>query len=132
MPKIRGMNALPITFGKIRMNEIILSAMMFLNIFGYTSVNNELIGQVKRIHQNTPIICPKYTEVDISLGTLQGGTGSISRQDIRLLVSKDSDTEILKFAADRGSLIKIEYDRRRISMCVNNEQVTKVTILENK
>lgn len=106
--------------------------MMLFAMLGYASQSNELIGQVKSVKHFTPIVCPDYNEVDVSLGVLQNGVGSISHQDVRLFVEKESDIAVLKTANESGRLVKIDYDERRFAPCRKDYEVTRVTILELK
>lgn len=112
--------------------KLILYFMLICSLLGYSSQNNELIGQVKSVKHFTPIICPEYDEVDISLGVMQNGVGSMSRQDVRLFIQTVSDVNVLKTANAKGSLVRIDYDERRVAICRTDNEVTKVTILGSK
>ena len=96
---------------------------------GYTSKDNELIGQAKKVRHETPIICPDYANVDISLGVMRNGVGSMSTQDKWLLVRSESDLAKLKKAVEDGSIVKIKYDEYRVAICTPNEFVTSVEIV---
>ena len=99
---------------------------------GDSSRDNELSGQVKKIHSVTPILCPNYKEVDVSLRILRNGMGSVSNQDMILWVPNDDDYEILKKASENGSIVKIKYDvaRDRWFDCVPRETVSHAEIIQ--
>ena len=109
---------------------IMILSMLLLTNCGYSSKNNELIGQVKKVVQNTPLLCDDYTDVDISLGVMRQGVGSMSSEDNYLYVEKDSDIAILKKANETGKLVKIIYDVKRFTFCVEGRKLKSVEILE--
>lgn len=96
--------------------------------FGTSSSNNTLIGQVKKVHSVTPIICGDRTDVDVSLGVIRGGVGSMSTQDMWLTVANPMAVSVLQYAADHGSIVKLTYDVERMTICWNNEEVTGAAI----
>jgi hypothetical protein len=75
------------------------------------------VGQVKKVRLDTPILCPDYHEVDISLGVMRNGVGSMSTNDMTLFIPENLVPE-LKKAAEAGALINFTYDERRASWCV--------------
>ncbi len=98
---------------------------------GYTSVNNELICQPKKLHNETPMICGDYVDVDVSLGAMVNGVGSMSTQDMWLVVPSADDRKSLQAAIDQGKLVKLTYNERRLQICQNaDEVVTSVTVVE--
>lgn len=96
---------------------------------GYSQRDVEVTGQVKRIVSNTPLICSDFMEVDLSLGIIRGGVGSMSTQDMEILINKEQ-ADILKTTEDTGNLVKIKYDEQRINFCSDMRQATQVTILK--
>ena len=84
-------------------------------------------GQVKRVGKETPLLCPDYHKVDISLGVMRNGVGSMSTQDMILFV-EDKDVSALKSAAEAGSIIDFTYDQRRASWCVTDHRMTSFKI----
>ena len=101
---------------------------------GYSSRGNEAIGQPKKISHDTPIFCSDYDSVDISLGVMRNGVGSMSTQDMWFAFAphddqKNEDT-LLKAIKD-GKLVKFTYDYRRLSICQEAPQVTSVEIVED-
>jgi len=97
---------------------------------GYSQRDTEVIGQVKKIHKLTPLICPERIVADISLGVMRGGTGSMSNQDKDLLVTETAQAITLKEAAEKGKLVKITYNVKRLTLCDEEEQIATVSILE--
>jgi hypothetical protein len=109
------------------MNKIAIS-LLVLAACGYSAKNNELIGQVKKVVDQTPIVCPDYVEVDVSLGVIRNGVGSMSREDIKLLVEDQAQVALLKKAAASGQLVSLTYDRARLTICVPEDVVRGVEV----
>ena len=99
-----------------------------LTACGYTSRENEAVGQIKKVMLNTPIICPDFYDIDLSLGVMRNGTGSMSTQDMWIVVSK-SDLSTLKKANEEGGVVKITYDTQRVSFCTDGKIASKVEIV---
>lgn len=119
------------------MKYTVLNLLLMLSIgfslsgcLGYESQDNTLIGQVKKVQQATPIICPNYTRADISLGVMRNGVGSMSSQDIWVYVANNKDLETLNSAVTSGSLVKIKYNTMRAAFCTPNAEVTSVEIAQ--
>jgi hypothetical protein len=94
---------------------------------GMSSRNNELTGQIKRVTRETPILCDDYDEIDVSLGVLRNGNGSVSKEDVNMTVN-DHDVPLLKRAAETGAIVKLTYDQRRVTFCTPKAQVTAVVL----
>lgn len=96
---------------------------------GYSSKDNELVGQVKKVVTQTPILCGDYYEADVSLGVLRNGAGSFSKEDVVLYVQNPTHLPLLKQAAEEGFPVKVGYDIKRVTRCVPEHQLTSVTRL---
>lgn len=108
----------------------VLAAAAMLQGCGFSSRNNELTGQVKKVVHNTPIICDDYVDTDLSLGVLRNGVGSMSTQDVWLNVANSDDEAKLNSAAKTGQLVRIVYDHKRFSFCKDSQNfITKVEVL---
>ncbi len=90
------------------------TAVLLLSGCGYVGREGEMIGQAKKLVRTTNLICPDYMSFDISLGVLQGGTGSMSTHDIWLTVRSDVDIKPLKAAVDAGAIVRVRYDEPRM------------------
>jgi hypothetical protein len=108
------------------MKKLLLISFLFLEACGNESVQNELVGQVKRVVNKTPLICSNYTQADVSMGVMRNGTGSVSKEDVYLTVINPEDVKSLKEAADAGIPVKITYDVKRLTFCIESHIVTKV------
>ncbi len=98
---------------------------------GYSSRKNDLTGQVKKVIHHTPLVCPDYVEVDVSLGVMRNGTGSISNQDVWLVVTDKADEQKLDAAAVSGAPVKVTYDDKRFFWCTQNgHRVAGVEVLK--
>lgn len=84
---------------------------------GNTTTSNELTGQVKKVVKRTPLVCPDYDEVDVSLGVMRNGVGSMSHEDIVLRVMNEADIPALEKAAKDGAIITLRYDQARLAWC---------------
>jgi hypothetical protein len=98
--------------------------------FGERSRDNTALGQVKRVHHETPMVCLDYDDADISLGVMQNGVGSMSQQDVDFYVPSRSDFDLLQQAALSGKLVRIMYDEARVHWCVEDYTITKVEIVQ--
>lgn len=107
-----------------------LCLVLALSACGYSSVDNELTGQVKRVKKRTPMVCPDYVEVDVSLGIMRNGVGSMSTEDVWLLVESYADIALLEKAAEEGGVVKVHYDVKRLTLCVPDHRLTKVERLQ--
>lgn len=97
---------------------------------GYSSRDNELIGQAKKVVHNTPIICPDYYMVDVSLGVMRGGIGSMSTQDVWITVDDRHALDTINAAVTSGSIVKINYDVKRIAWCTEDHVLNSVSLAQ--
>lgn len=109
---------------------IIAAALLMLSGCGNSSVDNELIGQVKKVSHVTPLLCFDYVDADISLGVMRNGVGSMSTQDQWLTVPREQDQKILAEAAQSGKIVKVTYRVARVMWCWNDHIVTSAEIVE--
>jgi hypothetical protein len=104
--------------------KLLFPALIPVVACGYSSKDNELVGQVKKVVARTPILCGDYYEVDLSLGVLRNGVGSMSREDVVLYVGDGSLVPFLKRAAESGDPVKVGYDIKRVTWCVPDHWLT--------
>ena len=83
------------------------TAMSLSGCFGYASKDNELLGQPKKLHNNTPIVCTDYTSVDVSLGVMVNGVGSMSTDDKTFLVADKAIKDTLNAIINDGGIALI-------------------------
>lgn len=105
-----------------RLLIVVVSSLM-AGCWGYSSVGNELVGQAKKVHHYTPLVCPPYDTIDISLGVMQNGVGSMSTHDMELTIWNDTDLKTLEKAAERGSLVKVKYSNWRMTWCREDDVI---------
>ncbi len=107
-------------------------ALLTCGCWGYASVDNDGVCQPKKIHHNTPLICGDYDSVDVSLGVMRDGVGSMSTHDMTLSFgpNKDELERKLEAAIAAGKLVNLKYNDRRFSWCQETEQVTGVEVIE--
>lgn len=86
-------------------------------------------GQVKRVIKNTPLLCPDHYMVDISMGVMRDGVGSMSTHDISMFI-EDKFVDGLKDAAEKGQLVEFTYDKRRASWCIDEDRLTSFKIVK--
>ncbi len=112
------------------MKKLLAIALLLATGCGYTSVDNEDLGQPKKLYHQTPIVCPNRTDLDISLGVMRNGVGSMSTQDLYLTVPNQQDVDKLNTALAAGKLVKLHYNVLRITICQLADTVTSVDVLE--
>lgn len=99
--------------------------------WGYTSIDNELTGQVKKVHHNTPLICPDYYSADVSLGVMRNGVGSMSTQDVAVTIPDKELLHVFEEAASTGKLVKVVFKVRRFTICIEDHVIDSVEILKD-
>ena len=109
-------------------------ASILLAACGNSSSGNEIIGQVKKVKSVTPLICSDYTEVDVSLGVIRNGVGSMSHEDVELAVDNSEKDAInkLKWAAENGAIVKLAYNVKRwpAGLCWPTHRLVGMPLLE--
>jgi len=108
----------------------ILCMLMVLTSCGYSSKDNEVIGQVKKVQNENPILCDEWISVDISLGVMRGGVGSMSTQDLWLYVANAEQSKLLRDSATNGNLVKITFSDKRFTWCVYKRMITKIEVIK--
>lgn len=109
---------------------ILVAGALMLSGCGYSSRDNDMTGQVKKVVRNTPLVCPDYDDADVSLGVLRNGVGSMSTQDVWVTVTDKDLFKTLKEASASGALVKITYDVKRVTFCIDDHIATNVEILK--
>ncbi len=112
------------------MKAILLFLALVVSGCGYSSMQSEMMGQVKKVANRTPLICNNRVDADISLGVMRNGVGSMSSQDVWITVPEKSDQILLKKAAESGELVKITYDIARVTFCWEDHIVTHVEVVK--
>ena len=118
---------------KVMCISTVLVGALFLSMLGgcgYSSTDNELIAQPKKVFHQTPIICPNRNDVDLSLGVMRGGVGSMSTQDMMLTVNDPKNVALLEKAIADGKLVKIHYNEFRFQWCQEESDLTSVEIVD--
>lgn len=119
-------------FQKLKRCGIAVSVLFLTSIcvsschFGDVSKNNQLIGQVKKIENVTPLFLPSYTRVDLSLGVTSNGSGSISKEDMWFYVPNGDLVKQLQAANEHGSVVNLQYSTARFRWYVEHPYVTYV------
>ena len=97
---------------------------------GYSSRNNELIGQVKVVQTVTPLLCFDRTDIHFSLGVMRNGTGSVSTHDITATVYDKDVIKTLKLANETGAVVKLVADEARVRFCADATEITTAEIVK--
>lgn len=108
---------------------ILISLFLGLTSCGYSSVNNEITGQVKKIVNHTPLLCMNHRTADISLGVMRNGVGSMSTEDVIVFIDGGTQLKTFQQAVDSGKLIKLNYMIKRFTFCVPDHIVQSIEIL---
>lgn len=99
---------------------------------GYSDKDVTASGQVKAVSHKTPIVCPERDVVDISLGVMKNGVGSMSTHDMYLVVYDPASLATLKEAAKKSAIVDFTYNDARFRWCNETEELTSVKIVEEK
>lgn len=108
---------------------LVLALAASLSACGNTSTDNEVVGQVKRVVNKTPIVCPNYTLADISMGVIRNGGGNLSKEDLWVVIP-EKDAPKFKKLAESGETIKVTYDVTRWAWCKPAERLTTVDAIK--
>lgn len=108
----------------------LLLGALFLASCGMSEIGTKGIAQVKRVHSVNPLICSQYKVLDASLGVIKNGVGSMSTQDIDLVVT-DAQATLLNIAAEQGKLVEITYSNRRFSFCQETRILESFRVIDN-
>ena len=100
-----------------------LSFFLLLSSCGYVARDSEMIGQIKKIANVTPLFCPDRVDVDLSLGVLRNGVGSMSTEDVWATVYKQNVIDTLKMANSQGAIVKVVYNVRRFIICGEQREI---------
>lgn len=84
---------------------------------GYSSRGSDLVCQPKKLVRNTPILCSDFTDVDVSLGVVQNGVGSMSAEDQWLVVDDVDIERKLDESIRHARLVKLTFDVKRWVWC---------------
>lgn len=98
-------------------NLINVSFLFALFGCGYSAIDSEFIGQIKYVEHATPIICPDYYYASVSMGVMKNGVGSMSTHDATIEIDK-TQVEEWKRLSKNASIVKINYNERRATLCV--------------
>lgn len=109
---------------------VLAVALCLTGCSGYSQVDNQMTGQVKKVHHLNPIICPNFSTVDVSLGVMKNGVGSMSNHDITLTIWNNADLQVLEEAAKAGSIVDIKYSVWRIAYCREEEVIQYVKVVQ--
>jgi len=109
---------------------IILITTTVFTSCGYSSRNNELIGQVKVVQTVTPLLCFDRTDIHFSLGVMRNGTGSVSTHDITATVYDKDVIKTLKLANETGAVVKLVADEARVRFCADATEITTAEIVK--
>lgn len=108
------------------MKKLLLPLIFLSGCWGYSSTDSEAIGQIKKVIHETPLICDAFTTVDISMGVMRNGVGSMSSEDKEFYVEDKQIEQQLRQLADSGKLARVTYSIKRWRWCVEVAMITKV------
>lgn len=112
------------------MKKLALLAFLAAGCWGYEEMDNQMSGQVKKVHHVTPLVCPAFSTVDVSLGTMRNGVGSMSDHDITMTIWNKADEDVLEQAAREGAIVDIKYSRWRMAWCREDAVVQHVQLVK--
>jgi len=100
---------------------------------GYSHRDNEILGQPKAIESTTPLLCPDQHVLDLSLGVLRNGVGSMSLEDMRVNVPEDKAAllPVLRSAIESGKLVNVRVNEARFRWCNEMKELVSVAVVED-
>ena len=113
----------------MRRSTVFLLMLMCLSSCGYTSRDNQVVGQVKSVINRTLLVCYDYVDAELIVGFLRTGIASMSVQDIHMQVENPGDVKTLQAAVQSGKLVQVTYDAVRLNICGPVYHMTNVQIL---
>lgn len=115
------------------MKKLILLTTLLATSCGYFSIDNEAVGQVKKVMNMNPIFCSNYKMADIIIGSQQAlyiQNASGAAPHILIVVTSEQD-KILREASEKRKAVKFTYSEKRISFCTETEEfMNSVEIIE--
>jgi hypothetical protein len=63
--------------------------------------------------------------VDVSLGVMRNGIGSMSKEDAHYVVEDQQQIKFLKEAAENGRIVKFTFDEKRFVFCTDTDKFIK-------
>lgn len=115
------------------MKKLILLAALITTSCGYSSIDNEAVGQVKKVMNMNPIICPNYKMADIIIGSQQAlyiQNASGAAPHTMIVVTPEQD-KILREASEKGKTVKFTYSQKRLVFCTETDHfMNSVEIIE--
>jgi hypothetical protein len=92
----------------------------------YLSRDGEVVGQAKSITRVTPFwsVCAPYYMLDVSVGVMVNGVGSLSTHDVGFTVADTWDVPAMLEAVQHAKIIRVRYDTRRLAACTEDNIAT--------
>lgn len=116
---------------EIGMKKVLcVGIMMAASSCGLTARDSEAVGQIKHVIKKTPIFCPDETLLDMSLGLMRNGTGSVSQENVWIRVSTPEQEKQLRDAATSGAPVRVTYDVQRVRFCWEERETTRVELIK--
>lgn len=99
------------------MKHVLLGAALLLSSCGNSATDIELTGQLKAAGVATNLICPDYFYLDMSMGVIKDGTGSVSKDDIFVTLYGRQEYKKYQELAKVGAIITVHANMRRAAFC---------------
>lgn len=101
----------------IALAVVSMSLLSGCTLFGFSSKENEATVQPKKIVNHTPIVCPEFKALDASMGIMVNGVGSMSKEDLEVVLTSKEQKDTIEAAISSGKLLKIKYSTGRVVIC---------------
>lgn len=108
---------------------LVLAAAVAASACGYTGRDAELIGQAKKVVHKTPIFCYNHYTLDVSLGVMKNGIGSMSTQDVWVMIPPDQ-VPAAEAAVQAGALVRVKYNTKRLALCFPEDRATSLEVVQ--
>jgi hypothetical protein len=113
---------------EICMKALLLIVLIMIMGCGYSELGTQVVGQVKGIQKHNPILCDNYKVLDLSLGVMIDGVGSMSTEDKYYNIMTEEQEQTLEKAT--GHIVKITVDEKRFNWCINTSHISKIEIVK--
>lgn len=100
--------------------------------FGYSHQGNEVVGQPKSVETTTPLICPAQHILDLSLGVMRHGVGSMSTEDVLINIPDDASASRLEAVVREGKLISAQTNEARVRWCNEEKELVSFKVIDDE
>lgn len=114
----------------MRVSLVIAVIALVVSGCGYSSLEGEMVGQVKSVSHTSNLLCADYDRAFISLGVFRNGVGSMSTQDVGVWMPDSRVTQVMREAARAGAIVRLQKKTYRNNFCKEDHEISVAEILK--